>query len=267
MRKIISFISAVFVLSACAYGFSLNVDPSSLWLSAAPGESASGSIIVENRGDEEITVRAYAEDWVYQADRSKAFKKPGSAKYSCSRWISIYPDSFKLGARESKSVNYTVTSPLDSSGGYYSVIFFETQKESFNLVRKPNVIIAGRIGTIVYLDTKGRSEKKAVLENFLVSNAAYGKPMYFKLFLKNEGNTFVAPTGNIIITDQDARLYARIDLKKNYLLQGEKVAIVEKWTNSLSAGTYDVIATIDYGAGAPISAQRRIVINKESGKR
>ena len=100
-----------------------------------------------------------------------------------------------------------------------------------------------------------------------MSNAAYGKPMYFKLFLKNEGNTFVAPTGNIIITDQDARLYARIDLKKNYLLQGEKVAIVEKWTNSLSAGTYDVIATIDYGAGAPISAQRRIVINKESGKR
>ncbi len=262
MKRILSVVSILISLSAVAAAFSLNVDPSSLQLSAGPEESVSGTIIVDNRGAQEITVRSYAEDWSFMPDRSEAFRKPGSVKNSCSRWISLHPENFRLAAGESKQVRYTITAPQDASGGYYSVIFFETQQDDPEMLKKANVVIAGRIGTIVYFETKGNSEKKMSATELKTSKSVPGRPMYFKVTAKNEGNTFVAPSGSIIIVDDLANLYARIDVSKRYILQGESVVIEEKWVSNLPAGQYDVIATLDYGGEAPVSLKRRITVEK-----
>jgi len=245
-----------------AGAFSLNVDPSSLYLSAGPNESVSGTIILDNKGNQEITVHAYAEDWTFLPDRSKSFRKPGSAKNSCSKWITLYPDNLKLAAGESKQVKYTITAPQDALGGYYSVIFFETQQDDPDLLKTANVIIAGRIGTIVYFDTKGSSDKKMSAGDFRLSKSVPGKPMYFKVTAKNEGDTYVAPSGNIIIVDDLANLHARIDISKQYILQGESVVLEEKWISTLAAGEYDVIATLDFGGEAPVSLKKRITVEK-----
>ncbi len=262
MKRLIATASAIFVLTSAASAFSLNVDPSSLFLSAGQGESVSGQIIVENKGNQEITVRAYAEDWTFLPDRSKSFRKPGSVQNSCSKWITVHPDEFKLAAGEAKKVNYTLSAPQDAIGGYYSVIFFETQQNDPDLLKTANVIIAGRIGTIVYFDAKGNSEKKMSIESFKVSKSVPGKPMYFKLGVKNEGNSYVAPSGNIVIVDDLANLQARIDIQKKYVLQGESLVLQEKWISTLPAGEYDVIATLDYGGEAPVSLKSRITVGK-----
>lgn len=262
MKKIFAAVFFLISIAAGATAFSLNVDPSSLLLSAGPNESVSGTIILDNKGDEEITVRAYAEDWTFMPDRSKSFRKPGSVKNSCSKWLTLYPGNFKLAAGESKQVKYTLTVPQDASGGYYSVIFFETQKDDPETMKTANVIIAGRIGTIVYLDTKGNSEKKISASDFNISRSVPGKPMYFKVKVKNEGNTFAAPSGNIIIVDDLTNLLARIDISKQYILQGESLVLEQKWISNLAAGQYDVILTLDYGGENPVSLKKRITVKK-----
>ncbi|MFA5103570.1 MAG: hypothetical protein WC527_00090 [Candidatus Margulisiibacteriota bacterium] len=262
MKKILAVVWVLISLSAAASAFSLNVDPSSLVLSAGSNESISGTIILDNKGNDEISVNAYAEDWTFMPDRSKSFRKPGSAKYSCSKWITLYPDSFKLAAGASQQVKYTLTAPKDASGGYYSVIFFETQQNDPEVQKNSNIIIAGRIGTIVYFDTKGNAEKKMSAGDLKISKALPGKPMYFKMTVKNEGNTYVAPSGNIIIVDELGTLQARIDIAKRYVLQGESIVLQEKWTSSLADGQYDVIATLDFGGEAPVSLRKRITVKK-----
>ncbi len=181
---------------------------------------------------------------------------------SCSKWITLSPEEFKLAAGESKKVKYTLSAPQDAAGGYYSVMFFETQQNDPELLKRSNVVISGRIGTIVYFDTKGNSEKKMSAGNFKISKSVPGKPMYFKLSVKNEGNTFVAPSGNIIIVDDLANLLARIDIDKQYVLQGESIVLEKKWISTLAAGQYDVIATLDFGGETPVSLKSRITVGK-----
>lgn len=261
-KKMLLAVVMLLVASAGSFAFSLNVDPSSLSLSAGPGESVSGMITLDNKGDQEISVRAYAEDWAFMPDRSKSFRKPGSVKNSCSKWIYLHPEELRIAPGQSKQVRYTVTAPQDAAGGYYSVIFFETQQDDPELLKKANVIIAGRIGSIVYFETKEGLEKRMSMSDLKISRSVPGKPMYFKFTAKNEGNTYVAPSGNIVIVDDLANLHARIDIQKQYVLQGESLVIENKWVSNLAAGQYDVIATVDYGGDAPLSLKRRITVEK-----
>lgn len=265
MRKFclnLFFILALFILIvSISNALSINVDPSSLVLSAKKGESISGFITIDNKGPQDILVKAYVEDWVFLPDRSKAFKKPGSQKNSCSQWITLYPDKFTIAPNRSQQVKYTITVPSDAKGGYYSVIFFESQHDDPDLLKKANVIIAGRIGTIVYFETKENSEKKLSLKDFSFSKPITGKPMLFKIKLKNDGNTFASPTGNIIIVDSLSNLLAKIDLGKQFILQGEEVTVEKKWICDLPKGEYEVILTLDYGTQSPISARKKIKVN------
>lgn len=243
-----------------ANAFSMNVDPPTLITSAEKGQSVSGYINVDNRGDQEIKVNAYVEDWIFLPDRSKSFREPGSLKNSCSQWISLYPEKFALLPGQTKQVKYTITVPKNAKGGYYSVVFFEAQHDDPELLKKANVILTGRIGTIIYFETKGDSEKKLALSNFEVSKPVAGKPVYFRVKAKNEGNTFAPISGSIIIVDDLSNLLAKIDIDKQFILQGENITLEKKWISDLPKGEYDVILTLDYGAENPASLKKRILV-------
>ncbi|MEK7375824.1 MAG: hypothetical protein AABZ57_01470, partial [Candidatus Margulisiibacteriota bacterium] len=161
MKKFIFTLIAAFIMISGADAFSINIDPPSVWISPAPNTSHSGTIIVENRGEEDLAIRSYSEDWVFASDRSKEFKKAGTTPLSCSNWISIYPKNFTLWPGKSQQVQYTVTIPPEASGGYNSVIFFESNVESPAGSSSSRVILAGRIGSIIYANVKGRSNKAA----------------------------------------------------------------------------------------------------------
>ncbi len=261
MKKTAAVILLLFALVSAASAFSINVDPPSLWLSVKPGSSTSGKIIVENRGNDDINVKAYAQDWVYAKDRSKEFKKAGTAKYSCSNWIAIYPSDFTLASKKSQEVSYTLTSPTDASGGYYSVIFFESRIPDLTGIQKrSNVVMSGRIGAIVYLDTDGRSDKLASIKTLSVEGPDTNNHINIDIQFANDGNTILSPEGNVIITDSTSRLYAKIDLKKFYVLQGETVSVKGSWFGGLKEGEYDVIATFDVGKDMPVSAKTTLIV-------
>lgn len=262
MKKLLISCVALFVLAGTSSAFSLNIDPPSVWLKIATGESKSGIITIENRGEESIIVKAYSEDWIYGKDRSKEFKKPGAIKNSCSNWISIYPSAFTLAAKESKEIKYNITAPLQAQGGYYSVIFFESRVEDSESNKNSNVIIAGRIGTIIYLETQKGTIKNCSIEGYSVRAPEAKKPLEVSFDFANTGNTILMPKGTVVIIDDNSNLFAKFEINKLYILQNEKLPIKAVWNGKLERGEYNIITTIDFEGDMPITVQKRLKISK-----
>lgn len=265
MKKVFLSIAGIVLFAQACAAFSINIDPPSIWLSASPGSSRTGSIIVENRGGDDITVNAYTEDWIFSKDRSKEFRKAGTTKYSCANWIILHPTSFTLKPGWTQEVKYTVSVPSGAQGGYYSVIFFESKLDSPVSLKRSNVILQGRIGSIVYLETQGASKKAASISSFTFAKPSAKQPYEAKITVQNEGNTAVSAEGTVIITDDTSRLYAKIDINKFYVLQGETVPVKAYWKGTLPEGEYDVIATIDLGGRTPVSSVFKLSV--EGAKR
>jgi hypothetical protein len=266
LKKFIFALIAAFVLTAGASAFSINIDPPSVWISPAPNTSYSGTIMVDNSGEEEISIRAYSEDWVFAADRSKEFKKAGTTPLSCSNWITIYPKNFTLGARKSQQVQYTITIPPDASGGHNSVIFFESNIESSNSASGSKVILAGRIGSIIYANIKGKTKTSASVTQYLVSKPDDNKPLNIKMVISNDGSAILSAEGTAIIMDKEGKVFGRVNISKFYVLPGEKAAAKAVWFGKLSEGLYDVVTSVDYGAGLPLVAEKEISVKAGSRK-
>ena len=260
IKKIAAVLFLLIMAAGSAFAFSVNIDPPSVWIAAAAGSSKSGSITVENKGYEDINVKAYSEDWIFAKDRSKTFKRPGSTPLSCSNWIALSPEKFTIAPGKSQEVKYTVSAPANANGGYCSVIFFESQITPEDKVKNSNVILAGRIGSIVYFETQGRSTKNASISTIKAEKVSQSKPLLVKTVLKNEGNSIISAEGNAILLDDENNLRARVDIGKFYALPGETVPVIATWKGVLPQGEYDVIATIDYGGAAPVSAQTKLVV-------
>jgi hypothetical protein len=181
-----------------AYALSINIDPSNIKLTLKSGSSTDGEIAVQNLGGNKIGIKAYTEDWVYAADGSKSFMKPGSSVYSCSSWIKLDPGNFDLAPNEVRKMKYTISSPGKTSGGHVSVIFFES-----TATNTEGISVSGRIGTIVYIDTENDIKRSGEIKAFSVLTSEEGSPLDLSLSFNNTGNTYLSAKPTIKITSDD----------------------------------------------------------------
>ncbi len=181
-----------------AFALSINIDPSNIKLILKPGSSADGEIAVQNLGSNNIGIKAYTEDWVYASDGSKSFMKPGSSVYSCSSWIKLDPGNFDLAPKEVRKVKYTISSPGKTSGGHVSVIFFES-----TATNTEGISVAGRIGTIVYLDTENDIKRSGEIQAFSAVTSEEGSPLELSLSFNNTGNSYLSAKPTVKITSGD----------------------------------------------------------------
>ncbi|MCX5726602.1 MAG: hypothetical protein NT030_05440 [Candidatus Saganbacteria bacterium] len=262
MRKI--YLISIFLLcylTACissAHAFSLNLNPPSVRLTVGTGESTSGKITLENRGDSKLSVKAYVEDWVYAKDGSKDFKEAGSTPYSCAKWITLSQEKFDLNPKEVKEIEYTLTVPMDETGGHYAVIFFESLIEQ---AKAQGVAVAGRIGTIVYQETKGLVNKKGSILDLKASSYEKAKPLRVEITFKNEGNTQLQADGKLSLLDSSGNKVVEIEVPRIYSLPGDtagKDLVFSKI--ELKKGRYILKGALEYGGAEKATLEKEIVI-------
>lgn len=256
-------ISAIILsFETVSYGFSLNISPPSIHVSVKPGESASGNIVVDNRGESSLGILVYVQDWVYNPDGSKTFMAAGTAPLSCAKDIRVFPKTFKLEAGEKTSVQYTVTVPEDAKGGYYAVIFFESiPAEEVNKTEGMVVRFAGRLGSIIYLETEGKSIKSGVVKSFNVTPPHSDKPLEVSLSFENTGNVYIGAEGTLNITDKDGNVFGKEIFGPVNTLPGDTREAKVEWLGELEAGTYYAVVTLDIGTDEPVVKESEIVIS------
>jgi len=251
-----------------------NVNRAKIRLSVPAGDSQAGEIKIDNFTSEEIKVRAYLEDWIYNPaqDGSKSFSPSGSHPLSAAKWISFSPAEFTILPFSSRNVNYVVKVPADAQGGYQSILFFESflpesvEKELVGEeVRRANINIAVRIGSLFFVEAKGKVKRAGEISQLNISGNQNEEPLSISLDFKNSGNVDLTASGSFDIIDKEGVVQARGEFNKVYTLPQDKGTLKAEWKEGLMPGLYDAVFTIDIGkAQEETGFERGPVITKET---
>ncbi len=230
-----------------SWAFSMNVDPPRVEARLVPGQTISGTIQLANTGDAPMSVRAYVQDWVYDDEGGKTFLPPGSTGTSCATWIHLTPSELVLPPQSTANVRYTVTSPRDATGGHVAVIFFESDISDQPTENNVSLLLAGRIGTIVYHETVNRSQRLGDITALEVQAPGPTRSLQASVTFENRGDVHVRSTGTINIIGADGRYYGKTAVPEIRTLPGESRTAVAEWFGTLSPGPYVAVVTMDYG--------------------
>lgn len=233
MKKLFFTLIILCSFSLNALSISMNIDPSNIKFLIKPGDTKTGEIFIQNTSSEPVKLKIYAEDWIYLPDGSKNFMKPGSTVYSCTKWLKIDQDKLEMNAKETKKISFSVTSPKNATGGHVSVIFFESVSEVKN-----GILVAGRIGTIIYLDTEGDIKRSAEIKDITTFVSGESSPIKVNFTFVNKGNTYINAPAIVSITKDD-----KVVIEKTLLplktLPSDRITGEALFQEGLKEGNYD----------------------------
>jgi hypothetical protein len=263
------FLALTFALlktGVCPAQITLRVDKPRVKLAVSPGEAKSGTISVENPSHYPLTIKTYLEDWEYSpgGEGVKTFALAGTHSRSGALWISYSPAEFTIPPYGRKKVNYTVNVPNDAKGGYYAILFFETQLGEKQNAEGLSVAVMGRVGTLFYIEAEGTQIRRAELRDLKITRKNKAEPLKINAVFKNTGNTQLKARGTFDVINDKGMVFARGSFNEIYTMPGGEEAIQADWYEDIPPGEYDLIITLDTG-GTPLIEEHRIKI-AENGK-
>ena len=249
----------LFNFADSVYATTIRINRPKIRLNISSGGSGSGSIIVSNPSEEGVDVKVYLEDWEYEEtqDGIKKFFPPGTTALSCARWISFYPADFTIFPYGSQELFYSIKVPDDVEGGHYAVLFFETVMGGVKNEKGVDVLMKGRIGSLFYIEADS-TNKEIQISELSLSQRRGG--LQVSALLKNIGNVDVTAKGTFNIIDQEGMVFARGQFNDAYTFPGNQARILSTWADTLPAGNYDLIITLDLG-GVPLVEEVKIGID------
>ena len=231
-------------------------------LELSPGETYSGEIIAENPGEEEVKAKLYLEDWAYSPGGTgeKKFTPVASTPLSASKWITFSPTDEVIKPFGRITARYTVTVPAEAKGAYFSVFFFETLLGTATDEEGVNVLVAGRIGALFFIQIKGTVDRKGEIKSVDLKAPEGNKPLEVSTTFQNSGNVDIVLGGNFLIMDADGKIQGRGDLNKIYTFPGSAETGNTQWVGRLPKGSYQVLLTYDLGKGKNLVEERTLVV-------
>lgn len=213
------------------------------YVDIVPGKTTSGTIIVDNSSNQEVTVKAYQEDLLYVApfDGTREAKPLGSTPCSLGQFTVVEPALFKISPYGSQKVTYSVTAPNDAKGGYYGVIFFErvasSQSQGFGITL--------RLGYKLLAEAQDKTQ-----EILLKDVAAEGDGFSGKF--ANTGNVIIFSDPTFTVIDNMGMVSDRGAVRKEMSLPpGEETAFKIALSKDIPAGSYTLMIDFDLqGRGA-----------------
>lgn len=247
-----------------------DINKSKIRFSISPGKAEYGEIIVQNQSSEPRSMRVYLSDWDYlpAADGTKEFLPISSTPLSSAAWISFSPAEFTMPPFSQQKIDYSVKVPSGASGGYYAALFFEsvfakTQPAKEGMQVGMNLVI--RIATLFYVDVEGTIKRTALIDNLLFKKDAQNAQYSIGLDFRNTGNVDISLGGTFHIMDDKGLVIARGELNNVHTFPTATAKLSATLKNSLPAGKYDLVFTLDLGkALEEANIGRGPVITKEA---
>jgi hypothetical protein len=212
-------------VGSAKYPFSISIDNPSINIVSDPASTQNGEINVQNNGMKTLKIKAYVADWTYSKDGSKVFYPGGSTKNSCADWIHVTPANLSLKPLETEQVKYIITTPKNAAGGHVAVLFFESVFEE-----KGDILVGGRIGSIIYQETKGKVNSTGEIKKFSAEAVKDKKgAVNFKLVFVNTGNSHIAEVPAIKVFSKDGGQAGEFNMPDIKTLPGDEVNVAKEF--------------------------------------
>jgi hypothetical protein len=177
---------------------SLVTAPSPILLNAKPGQSVNATIQIRNTGSQTEHLKTNLLKFSATSDAGAPQlldRQPGDDYFD---WVHFSQPSFTLTPSQAIQEIVTIDVPSTAAFGYYYAVTFSR----VNQTTDQPIAVRGSTATLVLLNVESPNAKRDLkLRSFSVDHPWYEfLPVRFQATIQNDGNTHVAPRGNIIIT-------------------------------------------------------------------
>jgi hypothetical protein len=228
MKRFLSYVSAaltLLIVTVSALPVSAATTPTSAGSSALsitprknyiiqPGETVTDKLIIGNldsTADLNISLRMIDFTFTNQSGTPKLYLADNAPQTAWSlKSFTTLPKSVVVPAGGSKTINYTITIPKSlGAGSYYSAIVYQAGGANGG-----NVALNASGVTLAFVSVPGAVKESMTLQKFGAYNSETDgntgsfvfidtneQPKTIAYTLKNEGNVFESPAGNIVLKD------------------------------------------------------------------
>ncbi|HET9029648.1 MAG TPA: hypothetical protein VFN49_05680 [Candidatus Aquilonibacter sp.] len=221
---------------------SLDVAPAKLELQISPNTTQTFPITVRNSGTAPLHIQVSLSDFGLTPGGDYVFKKPGSEKFSLSKWLGVNPREFDIPPNTVQQVRVTLNVPGGVNGEYSGIIFFTTRPERH---QTRGITFAERVASKIYGYTPASLKIDGAVDGIAVKRTPIGEQ--FLVGFKNRGNAHLYLNGKIEVRKGD-RLIASVPFAPQQLVgRGERRVIEAYVVEKLPPGSYTALALVDFG--------------------
>lgn len=244
----------------------LQISPTRSEVTIKPGASETITLSIKNITSGVITAKAELDD--FEADNDTGTPKlltnlSEPAASSIKPFYGGIPDT-TLAVGEAKKVTVKLSIPLDqSAGGYYGVLRFKAFPANANQDKSgKQVSLTASVGHIMLVQVPGKITEKLVAQSLSAeyhknpSNFFIHKPDTMRLEVKNIGNSFIKPFGNVSVKNSKGEEVYKyeinaIDPRGNVLPKSSRI-FRDNIKNIKTFGHYTAVASVSYGNGGDV---------------
>jgi hypothetical protein len=238
------FLLIIIGISLLSFNFSyaVTIAPAKVEFNVNPGEEIKFSIYTRNDGEAATYLYSIVKGFTEDDGGTKIWIKDAPER----EWIKI-PEKVSAPAGEMIEVPVTISVPQDAPpGGHFLAVGFGTAPAK---QKGSGIAIGVNVLSLVYINVSGNRIDKISVSEFNAKKVYFNFPIKFSYKIKNEGNTYIRPTGDIEISNVFGRLVS--DLKVNerelQILPAKEKVFENQWITNFAFGPYKAKFNIYYG--------------------
>jgi hypothetical protein len=185
------------------------VEPGKMEVHLDPGQSVTKYISVTSRIKRTTEFSVRVEDFVGSSDPANpvTFLGDKSSPYSLKEWLNTSVDSLSLALGDRVALPVTITVPKSASpGGYYATVIISNapQIDKDGPPTAGTAKIISRIGMLFFVRVNGPVNESGALQDFRIADQKLTyphTPLTFQVLFNNTGSVYLAPYGDVRITN------------------------------------------------------------------
>lgn len=255
VKILLLLILALFSAGPALAGYT--IVPMQFTLSGKPGETVTRTMKAENTGEEPVSIKISTKDFIKGLYGEEKQVEPGTVKRGCAGWIRISPQKLDLAPHETRTINFSMTIPVDGKGTYWGNILvsqvskptlsrtIKKGETSFQIFALQDMLIR------VLVNVPGTEQKKGVIADISVKDQKTGGMTTIEVVFENQGNSLLKCAGRVQILDENGETVRTIPLEYGHapftVYPGGRRVVYGHIKEKLPSGDYILLTIIDYG--------------------
>lgn len=250
------------------------VSPMEHHLAVPAGTRGTVSLSIRNTGERSLSLRLYLADSTFGPDGQEEDVALGVLARSCAPWVDLEADLLDLAPGELRQVALDLTPSAEASGSYWTKVYIEEVSVPEPVVeehsgRRYQVFMRQRMGVRIFQEVPGTVVPELVVTNVDVALGGESQRMV-ALTAENRGNSLLRCQGWVELRTSRGELVetVRPSADGRFLVFPEGRRIIRAGLPpNLEAGTYSVLAIVDYGGESLVAGEQVLTIGAGRARR
>ncbi len=224
------------------FSYALTIAPAKVEFNVNPGDEIKFSIYTRNDGETAAYLYSVVKGFTEDEGGTKIWVEDAPER----EWVKI-PEKVSAPPGEMIEVPVIINVPKDAPpGGHFLAIGFGTLPAK---QKGRGIAIGVNVLSLVYINVSGNRIDKISISEFQAKRVYFDFPVKFSYKIKNEGNTYVRPTGEVEISNILGKLVAnlRVNERELQILPGKEKSFENEWKTNFAFGPYKAKFNIYYG--------------------